>query len=278
MVALADRLNSLPTWKQQLYARAAKGDRLAYYWTAPHLVMEGKADPWQRRALFELVTNRSNVLMCCSRGAGKTQTFAAAAYVEACTVGGFAMILSRSDRQALRLIRRAKEYHDRLRLQPLVVDNMHEMEFANGGRILALPSSGDTIVGEHGVTLLGLDEAAKIKDSFYALVTPMLITSERVTGIKPRRALLSTPYGQRGFFYNEWEGKGRQDWVRYRTTWRDCPRIGLADIENERLSHSESWIRQEYECEFLGETGCYFDVDAVQGCIDDRWGDDSLED
>lgn len=269
---LESQLNSLPPAKRKLMERALAGDRLARLYFRPDLAMGGKADRWQVEALKHLVPYQSNVLMCCSRGAGKTEVFSCSAYLEACCLGGFAMILSRSDRQAQRIIVRAMEYHRRLGLVSTVTQNMHELRFANGGRILALPCSGDTIVGEHGVTLLGLDEAARIKDAFYAMVEPMLLVSERVTGIKARRALLSTPYGQRGFFYREWTanetGLGRQDWVRYRMTWRDCPRISPQDVDDYRRSHDENWIKQELETEFLGEGHCYFDLEAMQGCVD----------
>lgn len=143
---------------------------------------------------------------------------------------------------------------------------MHELELANGGRMVALPCSGDTIIGEHGVTLLGIDEAARIKDEFYAVVTPMLAVSEATTGIKSRLALLSTPYGQRGFFYEEWQGNRRKDWMRHRYTWRDCPRITPQFIETERQSHGDWWIKQEYETEFLAEVHSFF------GDVDRGWG------
>lgn len=244
---------------------ALSGDPIARYWLAPHRAMVNP-DPWQREALTQLVTKNQNILMLCTRGGGKTETFSLAAYLEA-SLGGFAMVLSRSDRQAMRVISRALLHHRRLNLVPKVTSNQHEMTFRNGGRILALPCSGDTIVGEHGITLLGIDEAARIKDEFYAVVTPMLIVSEAVTGVKPRMALLSTPFGERGFFWRAWTGEGGEDWERFKFTWRDCPRISEANIEEERLKHGDDWIRQEYECEFLPTVGSIFNVAAFTDLV-----------
>lgn len=266
--SLLGNLDKLHPRQLKLLELALSGDRIAQYWLCPWRVM-ASADPWQRRALIQLVTRQENVLMCCTRGGGKTETFAAAAYLEACT-GGFAMILSRSNRQAMRIISRAWLYSKRMALVPLESHNMHELVFSGGGRILALPCSGDTIVGEHGVTLMGLDEAARIKDDFYAVVTPMLIVSEKVTGIKARLALLSTPFGRRGFFYKEWVGEGDEGWVRHRYTWRECPRITRSDIERERRRHDELYIRQEYECEFLAQINQLFDVPAWQELVDEN--------
>ena len=237
-------------------------------WLAPE-ELDASFDPWQRTAISEMVTRQHDVLMCCCRGAGKSRVFGAAGYLEACTVGGFAMILSRSDRQALRVISQVKLYATRLQLQPIVTENMHELVFANGGRVLALPCSGDTIIGEHGVTLMGIDEAARIKDAFYAVVSPMLAVSEAVTGIKPRQALLSTPWGRSGFFYNEWDRaqRGESKFRTFRSTWQDCPRISPEFVEEERRKHGDWWVKQEYETLFLATENCSFDMDAMAGAV-----------
>lgn len=249
------------------YRAVVRNEPLASLWLAPWRAME-TPDPWQEDALQQLVTRSDNVLMCCSRGAGKTEVFACASYLEAC-LGGYTMILSRSDRQAMRVIARTKRYVERLRLIPVTRSTLHEIEFANGGRVVALPCSGDTIVGDHGITILGIDEAAKIKDSFYALVTPMLAVSEEVTGIKPRLALLSTPFGRQGFFHREWHGEGADAWARHRYTWQRCPRIKPSFIEQERARHGDYWVRQEYECEFIADDECYFNMDGMVGAIMD---------
>ncbi len=269
-----DQLSRLNPLQNRMVKRALTGDALARLWLVPEKVNPG-LDAWQKTAIMEMVTRQHHVIMCCSRGAGKTEVFSAASYVEACTVGGFAMVLSRSDRQALRVIQRTLMYHRRLQLQPLVRENMHELVFANGGRVLALPCSGDTIVGEHGITLMGIDEAAKIKDQFYALVSPMLAVSEAVTGIKPRLALLSTPYGCSGFFWDEWDRtqRGQSSFKPFRTTWRDCPRIKPEFIEEERRKHGDFWVRQEYETQFLSFENCFFDMDQHSGLVAEDGGE-----
>ena len=254
--------SSLSARESTLLTKALQGDSPARLWLEPWRLLE-KPYQWQRKALVELVTRNDNVLMCCTRGGGKTECFSAAAYGEA-ALGGFAMILSRSDHQAMRVINRAIKHHHRLNLAALQKVTMHEMVFANGGRIIARPYSADTIVGEHGISLLGLDEAARMKDDFYGYVTPMLGMSEQVTGIKPRMALLSTPQGKKGFFWKEWNGEGREGWKRHKYTWRESP-ITPEWIEQERRSHGDWWIAQEYECEFQSATHSFF------GDVDRRW-------
>lgn len=260
--SINQKLCGLSDRQRTLLTKALHGDSVAQLWLAPWRLLENPY-PWQRKALVELVTHHDNVIMLATRGGGKTETFSAASYGEAC-LGGFAMILSRSDRQAKRVVERAIKHHHRLNLVPLQRLTMHELTFANGGRILALPCSADTIVGEHGITLLGIDEAARVKDDFYAYVTPMLGMSEQVTGIKPRMALLSTPKGKLGFFWKEWNKEGRKDWKRHRYTWRESP-ITPEFIEQERASHGDYFIRQEYECEFTDAGHGFF------GDVDRRW-------
>ena len=71
-----------------------------------------------------------------------------------------------------------------------------------------------------GVDLLILDEASRVPDDLYRSVRPMLAVS------RGRLLALSTPFGQRGWFYEEWIGAG--PWQRIHIPWsRSTPlRIG----------------------------------------------------
>lgn len=257
-------LGSLKTQEEMRLTRLLKGrsirtDRL---WLQPWEAMQ-TPDPWQRLALKQLVTLRRNVLLLCSRGAGKSKVVGCAAYLEA-ALGGFSMIVSRSDRQSMKVFEYASERHAALGLVSAVKQTAHEMRFENGGRLLSLPCREDTIRGEHGVSLLILDEAARIPDNVYGAVTPMTAVSGG------RLALMSTPFGQRGFFYQEWmRGDG---WVRHRHPWHECPRIRPEFVEQERRQHGDLWVRQEYlDCapgeEFLAAGSGPFDPAAYAECV-----------
>ena len=74
------------------------------------------------------------------------------------------------------------------------------MELINGSRIEALPGTEKTIRGFSGVDLLIVDEAARVADELYYAVRPMLAVSGG------RLMMLSTPFGKRGVFYEEWTG------------------------------------------------------------------------
>lgn len=258
-------LNKLSQRQRERLRRATAVDSgpLNRMFLAPWRVMESP-DPWQKDLLSQLITRQEDSLVLCSRGAGKTRCVASATYLEAC-LGGIGMVISRSDRQAKRVIRYAMRDHLRLGLSPLVRKTSHELEFASGGQIVAFPCREDTIRGEHEVTLLVVDEGSRVPDEVFASVTPMV---ETVGGTV---VVMTTPWGKRGFFYNEWTtGDG---WRRHRYSWRDCPRLRASTVEKARRRHGDAWARQEYlDCEagdeFLAIAGGVFDVSAFEALVD----------
>jgi len=117
------------------------------------------------------------------------------------------------------------------------------MHLANGSRIEALPGSERTIRGFSGVDLLVVDEAARVDDGLVYAVKPMLAVSGG------RLLMLSTPYGKRGVFHEEWT-QG-DDWERFEVPASECPRIPPEFLEAERRSMPAWWFAQEYECQFM---------------------------
>jgi hypothetical protein len=244
-------------YKERVH-KALKGSVLDRYWLSPWKVLD-TPDPWQKDALFHLITLRENTLMLCSRKGGKSFCVGAACYLEM-LMGGFALVLSRSDRQAMLVMEYVKAFERKHRLvAPSRPPTAHEIRLVNGGRSLAVPCREDTIRGIHNVTLLVIDEAARIPDDFYGAVTPMLDVLN-----DGRLCLLSTPFGERGFFWNEWTGNGRQNWVRHKYPWTSCSRLTPEFIEEERQSHGDDWVRQEYELKFMSTTANFFDMAAME--------------
>src|SRR5262245_36206371 len=92
------------------------------------------------------------------------------------------------------------------------------------------------------VSLLIIDEAARVSDNLYCGVRPMLAVSHG------KLIALSTPFGQRGWFYEAWQSG--EMWERIRVTAEDCPRITHEFLDEEKLALGERWIRQEYMCSF----------------------------
>jgi hypothetical protein len=229
----------------------------------PALILQARGltpDPWQR----ELLLSRDRqVLLNCSRQSGKsTAVSALALHTALFTPGALVLLLSPSQRQSAEIFRKVLQADRALGSPvPSVYRTQLRLELANGSRVLCLPGREETIRSFGGVNLLVLDEAARIADDLYRSVRPMLSVS------KGRLIVLSTPFGQRGWFYREWAGDG--PWKKVRITWRDCPRIDAAFIEEEKRSLGDDWVRQEYEALFTTLEGLvYPDFEAA---LTDDW-------
>jgi hypothetical protein len=220
------------------------------------------ADPWQRDLLRSA---DRHILLNCSRQSGKSTAVAALVLHTALFRGhSLTLVLSPSLRQSLELFRKVRRGFDALG-QPIGVRRRNEtqLELTNGARVVCLPGKEGTIRSFSGVTLLVIDEAARVTDDLYRSVRPMLAVS------RGRLICLSTPFGKRGFFWREWEAEG-DAWKRIRITWHDCPRITPGFIDEERRSLGDAWVRQEYECSFEALEGLvYPDFDTLSTC--DTW-------
>jgi hypothetical protein len=110
------------------------------------------------------------------------------------------------------------------------------------------------------VALLIIDEAARVPDDLYFAVRPMLAVSGG------RLLLLSTPFGQRGFFYEAW--RADEAWERYEVPATMCPRISAAFLEEERRAIGAWWFDQEYLCQFRDTIDQVFSTADIEAAID----------
>jgi phage FluMu gp28-like protein len=216
-------------------------------------------DDWQA---FFLTSDATRVLMNCSRQSGKSTVVAIRALHEALTKpGSLTLILAPAERQAQELFSKVAGFYRQLGHAPHPdSDRKTGMALANGSRIEALPGSSDrTVRGFSGVSLLILDEAARDLDDLYFAVRPMLAVSGGTL------MMLSTPYGKRGIFYEEWIGSG--SWERYEVPASQCPRISEAFLAEERRSLPDWVYRQEYFCSFEETEDAVFTTEMVDGAV-----------
>ncbi len=80
---------------------------------------------------------------------------------------------------------------------------------------------------------------------------------------------MSTPFGKRGHFHEEWENGGPA-WERVRITAHECPRISPGFLEEERRSLGDLFFRSEYLCEFTESSGQLFAYGDVAAALDDN--------
>ncbi len=215
-------------------------------------------DPWQERLLR---STSPRVLLNCSRQSGKSTMSGVIALHRALYFpGSVVLCLAPSERQSKELFAKVSDSYRRLRGTPAPAsDRKLGMHLPNGSRIEALPGSEKTVRGFSGTSLLIVDEAARVDDELYYAVRPMLAVSGGSL------MMLTTPYGKRGAFHEEWTG-GRE-WDRYEVPAKDCPRITPEFLEEEREALPSYIYRQEYECSFEDTEDQIFTHEMVQAAV-----------
>ena len=210
-----------------------------------------------------LRSTAKRTILNCSRQWGKSTVAAAKALHRAYTVPGcLVLVASPSDRQSSEFLRKAKDLVVRLGIVPRGDgDNETSLLFPNGSRIVGLPGTEGTGRGFSNASLLLIDEAARVDDSLYKMLRPVLAVSSGDLW------LMSTPCGKRGFFYNVWAHE-RRGWLRVSVPATECPRIPKEHLEEERAEQGMAYFRQEYMCEFVDNGSGAFDRDVVEGALD----------
>jgi hypothetical protein len=250
-------------------------------------------DAWQT----QVCTTPGNQLVLCHRQSGKSTTFAALGLEMACQKAeAVVLLLSPSLRQSGELFRKVKTFYHATQPLPLLQDSALSLELANGSRIVSLPGTADTIVGFSSVDLLILDEAARIPDGTYYAIRPMLAMSHG------RLLAATTPYGQRGWFWEAWEGREEDEdatldqltveailadlgiawsteaawtedswpvaWTRTKLTAPENPRLDKRYLANERRQVPELVFQQEWLCRFVEVMEAVFRYEDLQGMLD----------
>lgn len=215
-------------------------------------------DSWQANVLRS--TSHQDILLVSRQGGKSTVTSIRALHKALYNPGALVLLLAPSYRQSKELFRKVKTAYAAVRAGVRVrSESTQEMELENGSRIVALPGEEETVRGFSGVDLLIIDEASRVKDELYYSVRPMLAVSGGDI------ILLSTPFGKRGFFFDEWTNGA--EWHREKVTAYQCPRISREWLEAERKAIGEWWLAQEYLCEFVDTTDQVFSYEDVMRAV-----------
>ena len=208
--------------------------------TAMKFVPDGKQ--------MEVLSSRSRrLLLNCSRQWGKSTTAAwKAAHRAVLEAGSLVVLVSPTERQTGELFRKTGQALEEMGFERKS-DGTHSLSWVlpNGSRILGVPGTEATVRGYSAASLVIVDEAARVEDELYRSLRPMLAVSNGDL------ILLSTPFGERGFFWREWV-EGGDSWTRLSVSAQDCPRISREFLDGEWKSMGDQWFRQEYLCAFIG--------------------------
>lgn len=218
-------------------------------------------DPWQTDVLR---SDASRMLLLCTRQAGKSTVSAALALTTAILQApALILLLSPSLRQSGELFRdKVMRLYNQMG-HPVEVKRQTalELDLVNGSRIISLPENEENIRGFSGVSMLVIDEASRVSDPLYRAVRPMLAVSNG------RLIALSTPFGKRGWFFEEWSSE--RPWKRVKIAAMQCPRITPEFLAEERQAIGERWYRQEYLCSFEDTVDAVFAYGDIQAALRD---------
>src|SRR6516162_8701801 len=195
--------------------------------------------PWQRQ--FMLAPRGASILALTARQVGKTTTAAwSIAHQMTFFPGSLSIIVCPAQRQSAEAVRRIREVLLATKAE-FASDNVYGLELKNGSRVMALPSTDDSV---RGLTVTGwiiFDEAARLSEDLIAAVRPL-----RAPQPATRLAMLSTAWSRTDPFWTAWTNEDA-DWVRFKMTadMPDCP-LSPEQIEKERVALSDAEFKREY--------------------------------
>ena len=194
---------------------------------------------WQEK--FLRAPRGASILALTARQVGKTTTAAwAIAHWMLFTPGSLSVIGCPAQRQSAEAVRRVREVLKTVGAK-FKSENVYGLELENGSRVLALPSSDDSI---RGLTVDGwivADEAARLSEDLIAALRPM-----RARRPQARFAMLSTAWSRTDPFWMAW-ARDDSTWIKLRATADADPTLYAPEfLEQERKALGEHAFNREY--------------------------------
>jgi hypothetical protein len=216
-------------------------------------------EPWQSDVML---SGAKRLAVLCPRQSGKSTTVAAHALHHALyRPNSVVLIVSRAKRQSDLLFEKVIDIFNAIPDKPTGARVMAgRLELPNGSRIISLPGNEKTVRGL-SADLVIVDEAAQVPDALFNTVVPM------VAARKGRIIALSTPCGKHGFFYKACQ-PGSQ-WTLIKIKAEESKRLTSEALEEARGTFDLHWYRQEFECEFLGDSTRYFPSELIAAAFDE---------
>lgn len=200
--------------------------------------LEIEPTPWQVK--FLRAPRGASIIALTARQVGKTTTASwAIAHHMLFTPGGLNVVACPAQRQSKEAVRRVREILIKAGAE-LKGDNIYELELKNGSRVLALPSTDDSI---RGLTVDGwivADEAARLSADLIAALRPM-----RARRPDARFAMLSTAWSRTDPFWAAWESED-PSLLRLKATAETAGLFTAEFLEQERCALGEHDFNREY--------------------------------
>jgi len=171
--------------------------------------------------------------------------------------GGLSVIACPAQRQSKEAVRRVRECLIRIGAE-LKSDNIYELELKNGSRVLALPSTDDSI---RGLTVDGwivADEAARLTTDLISALRPM-----RARCPQARFAMLSTAWSRTDPFWTAWADED-PSWMRLKATADTVSFFSEEFLAQERRALGEDDFKREYLGDPIGAQSSPFGWDLYE--------------
>ncbi len=216
-------------------------------------------DPIQAKLLRD---EPAQLILNCSRQWGKSTVTAIKAIHRAWSrPESLTLVVGPSERQTGEFVRKASVFVQRLGCRVRGDGyNTISLLLPNGSRMVSVPAREATSRGFSDVSLLIVDEAARVEDAHYSAMTPAL---DKFHG---DQWLLSTPWGKSGFFWRTWADRD-PDWTRVAVKATDCPRLPERFLAQQLKEKGDAVFRREFLCEFMDTDQSNFDRDTLMRAV-----------
>lgn len=227
------------------------------------------AEQWQ--ADWMRARHRKSLLSC-SRQSGKSTTAGLIGLETAVTIpGSVTLIGGPSQKQSNEFVRTIKGLHATLKKKDsntpgLIGDSVTRIELENKSRVIGLASDPDTIRGIAAVQCLIIDEVGFVPDAA-DILTALAPTQAGVEN--PQTILLSTPNGDKNFWYDIWHN-GDPSWHRVEVPWWKSKRLSADPqfIDDQRQLLGQRKFSQEFELAWLPSEDAAFDAFGIDAMFD----------
>jgi hypothetical protein len=199
---------------------------------------------WQEK--FLRAPRGASILALTGRQAGKTTTAAwAIAHSILFAPSSLSVIGCPAQRQSAEAVRRVREVLKKVGAK-FKSENVYGLELENGSRVLALPSSDDSIRGLTVDAWIVADEAARLPEDLIAALRPM-----RARRPQARFAMLSTAWSRTDPFWTAWASDD-STWIRLKATADADPTLYSAEFLQKEL---KALGKHAFSREYLGVPG-----------------------
>lgn len=239
--------------------------------------------PYQRR-IFD--SSSKKIICCCSRQIGKSFLAAAKAVRWALThPQSLTACISTGERAGKEFLLKVVQWAEACQacadkdLAPYLQFSASstEVKFANGSRIMVLPSGNPAALRGYSGNVV-IDEMALLPndEEVWAAIAPLL--TSRISNAGKWVLVLSTPTGLNTRFAKIWQSDPSLGWEKYKLTIEDAKAEGLpVDIEElKRLVNDPVIWDVEYECRFSSTADMAFPVEWLTGIGENYVYDPSL--